>query len=346
MRTALIAIVLCSLLTGIPGCGGSDQSNTPLAYLPGDISGLGYVDFKQVVDAGLVDTFLEDAQQPAEEGGESAVAVLNRMNLDLKKDVDALGFALCGEGDEAKPLVVVSGRFDGDAIYKEALADEENPSEKVDYKGYSLLKNDDGVVGVLNGTLIVFSSEEALVHQVIDIHKGDAKGSALNSPHMKRSRSMHGKTFWFTSDVDVRPGDEPPNPMMPGLDPSKITMVDACGDLTDRATAVNAVITCEDNESAAAMATGLQQGANMLQMFGLMAMGGDPEGTKAFSEIVQGIRITSDASKATVDLTITAEQISKIKAAAERIKAKREEAAAGAPPEFPEEEEKSTETKP
>jgi len=287
----------------------------PLDLLPGGLQGLGWVNLREVADTGVIDKIIEMGA----EQGKDADEMLKMLKLDPNKDLTALAVGI-GDftADEPDGAIVITGRFDAEAIYTAARDNADAPVESVTYKGYDMLHREEGgLMAVLDGKVLLIGSEE-VAKKVVDIHKGDAKPGAKSSPMMARVKDLGNETFWFTADVNIpaQPGGPDPGMamMMPGLDPSKIKAVTVSGKVTKEAFRLKAVLGCADADSAAAMMGGLKQGVNMLAGMSAMFTGGDPEATKAVGELIQTIKISSEGASAGVELKITAELAEKLKA--------------------------------
>ncbi|NQT20057.1 MAG: hypothetical protein HQ592_10165 [Planctomycetes bacterium] len=296
-------------------------SADPLDLLPGGVKGLGYVNFRQLVDVGLIDQIFNLAG----EQGINPNDQLKKIGLDLKKDLDAAAFVV---GDFTAPedngAVVVTGRFDADLIRNTIKQEAGDDFEAVEYKGYSLVmagRDDLGRICVLDGKALVIGTED-FVKKIIDIHKGDAKAGAKASPLMARARDLGDRTFWIVADVEIPPLPEEQAGMLamalPGLDTTKINGITISGKI-EKAFDLWITLGCKDEDSAAGAITGLKQGVNALTGMANMFSQNDPEAGKTLGELIRAIKISGRDTSATINLTITAELAEKLKVAGQKM---------------------------
>lgn len=297
-------------------------SGDPLDLLPGGVKGLGYLNIRQLVDVGLIDQVFKLAG----EQGINPNAPLEALGLDPKKDIDALAFVV---GDFTAPkvngAVVITGRFDADAIRNAIEKKAGDDFEAVGYKGYSLVmagRDDLGRFCVLDGKALVIGTED-FVKKVADIHKGDAKAGAKASPLMARAKALGDSTFWIVADVKIPPLPEDKAGMLgmalPGFDPAKLNGVTIAGKVTEKAFNLRITLGCEDEDSAAGTVMGFRQGVNWITGMANMFIQKDPETGKAVGELIRAIKIIPGDTSATIDLTITAELAEKLKVAGQKM---------------------------
>ncbi len=308
MKTVLLLVLSCFVVPGM--CGSAlaaeiaEPTVDPLDLLPGGLIGLGHVNLKQLANLGLIERLLE--MDPRK--------TTDAIGLDPRTDLNALAVGIKAFGKEdTRFAVVVTGRFDTDAIYKQIR--KEDLSVPTTYKGYKLLRReeDEGLHAVLDGKVFVIGSQ-AVAKKIIDVYKGDAKPAAKDSPLMRRAEALRGNTFWFVADLELPP--IPPNAgmRMPGLDPSKIQELTISGKLTKKDLALKVIMSCKDEDSAAGMVGGLKQGINMMAGMANMETGGDADATKAMGELFKAIKIGGKDKAATIDLTVTAQLAEGLKA--------------------------------
>ncbi len=331
MKTALLLVFSCCVVTGMSGSALAaeiaEPKIDPLDFIPEGMKGVVYVNIGPLADVGVITEVINFIAQ-FDDGDDGPVAVFKKMNLDPKKDIDAIAVAIEHFNDDmdGPPIgFVMTGRFDKKAIYKFFI--EEDLFEPTSYKGYDLM-NDNGdplepLMGILNGKVFVIG-REAITKKIIDIYNGDAKPAAKDSPLMRRAKALRDNTFWFVADLELPPlAENGPGMMMPGLDPSKIQELTISGKVTKKDLALKVIMGCKDEDSAAGMVGGIKQGINMIVGMANMFTGGDADAAKAVGELIKAIKIGGKGKAATIDLTVTAQLAEKLKAIAAGIALRR-----------------------
>jgi len=301
------------------GCG-SKKTAAPFDYVPADAKGVGSIDFQQLSREGMIDNILD--LKPDDPKGKNPREALAEMGIDPNKDLVSGAVAFTelksGEKDTSGGLIIL-GTFKSDAVYKGLSKDEDGEPKEITYKNYKLLQKDDGTVaGVLDGKVLLFASE-AFGKQVIDVYTGGAVALPKNSPLLARVKDKQGASLWFTADVPPQEKAEP-NPMLPGIDPTKIKTFTFWLTAASKATDVHASIGCTDPPAAEGLKTGLQGAVSMLSGMVMMFSGGDPEISQTFTELTQKIKINAAGANTTVDVALESQLIDKLKAVAAKMK--------------------------
>jgi len=313
-------VVLVIAIAGLAAGCGSKKAANPLDYVPADAKGVGFIDFQQLAREGMIDKILD--LKPDKPDDKNPRETLAEMGIDANKDLvaGAIGFtefkSQQSKADTSGGLILL-GTFKPDTVY-EGLKKDENPKE-ITYKNHKLIQKEDGsIAGVLDGKVLLFASE-AYGKQVIDVYTGAAAALPKNSPLLARVKDKQGASLWFTADVPPQ-GQAEPNPMLPGIDPSKIKTFTFWLTAASEATDVHASIGCTDPPAAESLKTGLQGAVGMLSGMVMMFSGGDPEISQTFTELTQNIKINAAGANTTVDLALDSQLIDKLKAVAAKMK--------------------------
>jgi len=315
---------------------------SPLDLLPGDLKGLGFVNLKELAEAGVLEKHFElvldgvwDGKEPRE--------LNKKIRLGPEDGLEALA---AGFDPGSGPVVVITGRFDTDAIYSvfatcnsfgtfgalgthgvkgslvlKSTRDEGEEVEPTTYKGHKLLCTETGVfIAVLDEKVLVFGSEE-VGRKAVDIYVGDAEPEIWGSALIERvggflPRAGEGATcptFWLTADLPPGMGvGSPIAAMMPGLDPSKIRYLTLSGRAAERDPNLfdlEAVLGCEDADSAGNLAGALKQGVNALALMVPVMFQGKPEVAQVLDELIKGTGITARGASAVLELSFSFDKL-------------------------------------
>lgn len=322
-RIGIILLAMATLALAA-GCGSKQKTASPLDYVPADAKGVGFIDFQQLSREGMIDKILDlKPTQPDEKSPRESLA---EMGIDANKDLVSGAIAFTEfkskqtKADTSGGLIIL-GTFKPELVYKGLAKDEDEQPTEITYKNHKLLRKADGTVtGVLDGKVLLFASED-YGKKVIDVYAGSAGPLPKNSPLLARVKDKRGASLWFTADVPPQEKSEP-NPMLPGIDPSKIKTFTVWLTAASKATDVHASIGCTDPPAADGLKTSLQGAVSMLSGMVMMFSGGDPEISQTFTELTQKIKINSAGANTSVDLVLDSQLIDKLKAVAAKMKAK------------------------
>ncbi|MFO0934946.1 MAG: hypothetical protein U0798_00335 [Gemmataceae bacterium] len=188
-RLALTAVLV------IAGLSAPARAAEPDPLLPKETTSIIYVNFRQVLDSGLVKKYAMEQMKQAMEG-EGAQQVLKELGLDPLKDIDRLTIGLWGKGAEDMNFAgVVRGKFDPAKLFKAVEAEAKKNPDKVKLVKngkYTLIKavNENAqpgqpkeVYGAVadEKTIVIGSSEKNVIDSLARSEAGTTKSEMSNA---------------------------------------------------------------------------------------------------------------------------------------------------------------------
>ena len=209
-RLALTAMLVSAGLTS------SVRAAEPDPLLPKETTNIIYVNFRQVLDSGLVKKFAMEKMKQAFEG-EEAQKVLTELGLDPLKDIDRMTMGTWGKGPEdANFAGVIRGKFDPLKLFKALEAEVKKKPDKIKFVKngkYTLVKavNEDAQPGqpkevygaVADDKTIVFGSSEKNVIDALGRAEDGTTKTELSNAMTKLMLKMDEKATMYMCGLGI-----------------------------------------------------------------------------------------------------------------------------------------------
>jgi len=319
---------LTTVVLAASGCGKPPEID-PLKTAPAGSKGVAYVNFKQLADADLTDGFLEIVD---EEGFGDTLKFLRTLDVDLKKDVLTATIIL-GDGDET--TVALTGKFDTKAMQAKFMK-RPGAAETEYKKKYDLLRDESGQVLCIIKKAVLLAGDEAAVHKVLDILKGDAQPMAIDSPLMSDVAGLADYSFWLTKElwvpealagvVDIGNVPERFTKVIRRVDIPKLRSIAIGGKVAAGVIDLTMTVGCAYDQIAERFQDGLRAGLVRLTSITAPAKEDGPKAAKLVDELIQSVKIETKGTKTTATIRLRPEVIDALrstssKAAVEACKA-------------------------
>ena len=272
----------------------------PMALLPADAKGIGFVNLKQLAAAGLLDSL-------------AGALELNAMGINVQTDVDTAAVAFDKFGPGCANAMIVAGSFtDSASIYKKCMLARLRGARTRRYeRDYALLTTKDGskALSVMDAHMLAFGTERG-VKRALSIYKGSERGMVNAAPLMARGKALAGKTFWFTADLSLPAPPDGQN--LPDL--STVKSATISGQTADNSLALSCTLQCVDKDSAALLAEKLNSQLPSLMPVVAVLMGGDENNIEPLSALLASAKATAKGAEVSIAASLDADMLAKVKA--------------------------------
>ena len=271
----------------------------PMALLPADAKGIGFVNLKQLAAAGLLDSL-------------AGALELNAMGINVQTDVDTAAVAFDKFGPGCANAMIVAGSFaDTTSIYKKCVLTRVRGARTRPFeRDFTVLATRDGskAFSVMDPRMLALGTERG-VRRAVSIYKGSERGMVNAAPLMARGKALAGKTFWFTADLELPAPPDGAN--LPDLSVLKSATVS--GQLADTGLNIACSLECANKASADLLAETLNAQLPPLMPVVAVLIGGDESNIEPLSALLGTAKASAKGAEVNVSATLAADMLAKVK---------------------------------
>jgi len=319
-RLARLVILFAVALFAAPAMAAAAPKD-PLSLVPADAAGVGILNLRQLSKAGAITAAVDFLNTLS---GPEALAsqMLRDARIDPDRDLEKAAIIIGkGEDDDEEygPLpkaLVVSGRFDAQAIYDIARKRSGGRLKETNVGGIDMLQSPTSLSGVIDNSILLTGTTK-LVEKIIAVHGGSAKPLPADSPLMRLGKDHRNSSFWMVADVYAAPGSKRQLATMAstGLDSSKLQHLVAWADVTSGSTSFRTEVRCADPETAQLMKTWLQLVTNMTVGMGRIITAERPRDQQTVNRVARRLTTGADGSTAYIESELSAKLLARLRSA-------------------------------